>query len=266
MMLPVTSIARVLKSAVPIRVAGTPSPAATSTCSRSVHIVPPPRRGVRSFASWVAESCGPDARVLDIGAGCNLSGPLRPLVRQEPYLVGVDPDESILRNPCLDERHQMSMEDFATDHAEQFDAAFAIYVLEHVCHPPEFIAACARVLKPGGSLFALTLNMHQYFGLLTWASTRVGLSDRILERLKTPSVVAAYHFPTQYRLNSIRTVSHHLDAAGFSSVDFRCYDDTSRYGWYLPAGARWFAPVYTRTAYAIGSPELMGHLSFRAVK
>jgi SAM-dependent methyltransferase len=266
MMLPVTSIPRVLKSAASRRGAGAPSPPATSDCSRTVQVVPPPRQGVRSFVSWVAESCGPGARVLDIGAGCNLSGSLRPLLRQTPYLVGVDPDESILDNPCLDERHMMSMEDFATDHAGQFDAAFAIYVLEHVCHPREFVAACARVLKPGGSLFALTLNMHQYFGLLTWASTRIGLSDRILERLKTRSVVAAYHFPTQYRLNSIRTVSHHLDGAGFRSMEFRCYDDTPRYGWYLPAGARWFAPVYSRAAYAIGSPELMGHICFRAEK
>ena len=53
-------------------------------------------------------------------------------------------------------------------------------------------------------------------------------------------------------------------AAGFEQLEVRCYDATERYQWYLPPGLRWFAPTYTRLAYAVGRPGLMGHLSFRA--
>jgi 2-polyprenyl-3-methyl-5-hydroxy-6-metoxy-1,4-benzoquinol methylase len=230
-------------------------------------VVPaPPHHGVGSFSAWVAESCSAGSRVLNVGAGTNRSGELHAVTRRPPYLVGVDPDPSVLDNPSLHERHQMSLEEFASDHEEQFDVAFAVYVLEHVSAPDAFVTSCARLLRPGGRFFALTLNMHQSFGLVTWAASRTGTCDRLLSLLKPGHVIERYHFPTEYRLNSIRTVSGHLRAAGFRAVEFRCYDDARRYQWYLPAGARWLAPAYSRLAYAVGSPELMGHLSFRAVK
>jgi SAM-dependent methyltransferase len=234
--------------------------------SRHVSVVAPPRHGVGSFATWVAASCEPGAHVLNIGAGKNLSGGLRPLRRRAPYLVGVDPDAAVHENESLEERYQSSLEDFAPAHEEKFDTAFAVYVLEHVEDPQAFVASCARVLKPGGSLFALTLNVRQYFGLFTWATTRLGLSERLLERLKGRDVMEAYHFPTQYRLNSVPTVTRHLADAGFGSAEFRLYDDTKRYQWYFPQPLRWFPEAYTRTVYALGSPHLMGHLTFRAVK
>lgn len=122
------------------------------------------------------------------------------------------------------------------------------------------------MLRPGGSFFALTLNVRQYFGATTWTMSRLGVADAVLERLKGRDVVAGYHFPTEYRLNSVRTVRRHCAAAGFSSLEFRCYDDTPRYAWYLPERVRWAAGAYTRFAYAVGSPALMGHLTFRAVQ
>lgn len=95
------------------------------------------------------------------------SGSLRHLLRRSPYVVGVDPDEAIERNASLDERHRMTLEEYAADNVARFDIALAVYVLEHVAQPREFMAACARVLKPGGRLFGLTPNVHQYFGATT---------------------------------------------------------------------------------------------------
>ena len=180
--------------------------------------------------------------------------------------MGVDPDRAIHVNRVLDERHQTTLEIFAEGHPAEFDAAFAVYVLEHVAAPATFTSACATVLKPGASFFGLTLNVWQYFGGATCALARLGLSDRVLERLKGAEESHANHFPPEYRLNSLRTLQRHLDAAGFSSVEFRCYDATDRYQWYLPAGLRWFAPAYTHLAYRVGAPALMGHISFRAVR
>lgn len=229
-------------------------------------VVPPPRRPTAAFLRWVAEGCGPDAIVLDIGAGANRSGLLTPVLGTTSRLVGVDPDEDVLANPSLSEAHRTTLEEFAGHHPEEFDAAFAVYVLEHVARPAEFVRACSTVLRPGASLFGLTLNVWHYFGASTCALARLGLSDRVLEALKGAAEAHDHHFPPEYRLNSIGALVRHLDAAGFSSVELRCFEATDRYQWYLPAGLRWFAPAYTRLAYRVGVPGAMGHLSFRAVK
>ncbi len=234
--------------------------------TRSVTVVAPPVHGLHRFLSWVARDCRAGTRALDIGAGSNLSGGLDPIKRRSVHLVGLDPDASILSNASLDERYLQSLEEFADASGRLFDVAFAVYVLEHVSEPAAFTQACARVLRPGGSFFGLTLNLHQYFGLVTWAATRTGTSEWLLEKLKGDEVVAAYHFPTQYRLNTVNTLTSRLDDAGFESVEFRCFDDTVRYAWYLPNRLKWFAAGYTRAAYAVGTPALMGHISFRAVR
>ena len=241
-------------------------PTGAAMIDSTVQVVAPPRRSVRAFLRWVAESCEPGDRVLDIGAGVSHSGPLTPLTRKAVHLVGVDPDGAIELNGALQERHRTSLELFAEEHEGEFDAAFAVYVLEHVADPAAFMAACSRVLRPGGTFFALTPNVRQYFGATTWALTRLGLSDRVLERLKGHEDAHDHHFPPQYRLNSMSALRRHLDAAGFGTVDFRCFDETARYGWYLPDGLRWVAPAYTRLAYGIGRGCLMGHLSLRAEK
>ncbi len=234
--------------------------------SSAVTVVEPPQHVVRHLARWMSAYCEPGAAVLNIGAGEDRSGALTPLVRRAPHLVGVDPHEAIHRNESLDEQHQMSLEEFAADHQREFDLAFAVFVLEHVDEPAAFAQACERVLKPGGSLFALTLNVLQYFGAMTWALSRMGLSDHVLELLKGHDEVHDHHFPPEYRLNSVRSVSRYFEGAGFDSVEFRCYDAAERYQWYLPPGLRWFSTAYNRMAYAVGSPSLMGHLAFRAVK
>lgn len=233
---------------------------------RTVVATSPPPYVVRDFGKWVAESTPNGARVLNIGAGANLSGSLQQVRRRSGYLVGVDPHRSIHENEYLDERHEATLEAFAVDRRDEFDAAFSVFVLEHVADPDAFSQACARVIKPGGSLFGLTVNKYQYFGLTTWAATRLGISDWMLTRLKDRDVIDNYHFPTEYRINSIRRISRHLDEAGFSSVEFRCYEKTAMYEWYLPSGLRWFAGAYTKAAYGVGVPHLMGHITFRAIR
>lgn len=232
----------------------------------AVQVLAPPGRSLPVFAKWVAEACEPGSTVLNIGAGVNRSGPLLPLMRKSPYLVGVDPDEAIHSNQTLQERHRTSLQAFAPGHADEYDVTLAVYVLEHIEDPFGFTTACHRVLKPGGSFFALTLNVWQYFGALTRTLSRFRLSDPVLGMLKGNGELHSHHFPPEYRLNSIRTISRHLEAAGFRSVEFRCFEATERYQWYLPGALRWFPPAYSRLAYRIGSPNMMGHLSLRAVK
>ena len=235
-----------------------------SEFTTTVEVVAPPDHAVRWFARWVAESVTPSSDVVNIGAGRNLSGGLRPVRRKATHLVGIDPDESIWHNRGVDERYQASVQEFAADHEGEFDVALSVFVLEHVADPPSFTAACARMLRPGGVLFGLTVHKYQYFGLATWATTRLGLADVLLERLKGREVMSGYHFPTEYRMNSPRQVARHLRAAGFRSAEFRMFDKPDLYAWYLPGPLKPLAPAWTRMAYRVGSPHLMGHLSFRA--
>jgi len=225
-----------------------------------------PEHGVRSFARWVASECPEGARVLNVGAGCNLSGELRAVRRRAGVLVGVDPHESIRDNTSLDQRHQGTLEDFAADHPGEFDLAFSVFVLEHVSDPEGFTRACARVLKPGCSFMAITVNLWHYFGLCSWTANRLGVADRLLARLRDPDEVEEYHFPTEYRLNSVGAISDHLESAGFRSVDFRCWDLPSMYEPYLPERLGAFARLYSRGVYAVGSPQLMGHITCQAVR
>jgi len=51
-----------------------------------------------------------------------------------------------------------SVESLAMDMPGGFDAVTCMEMLEHVPDPASIIAACARLLKPGGRLFVSTLN------------------------------------------------------------------------------------------------------------
>jgi len=232
--------------------------------SREVIATPAPRGGVAGFAAWVAQECPQGGRVLNIGAGRNLSGRLRPVRRRAGHLVGIDPDPSIHANATVDEHHQASLEEYAQQDPEPFDLAFSVFVLEHVSDPGAFTAAGARVLRPGGALMGLTVNKWHYFGLATWAATRTGVSEPLLRRLRPHEEVAAYHFATEYRINTIHAMTAHLRRSGFTSVEFRCWDLPTMYEPYLPAPVRGFATAYDRWAYRIGSPHLMGHITFLA--
>ena len=227
---------------------------------------PAPRRAVPGFARWVADSLPPQACVLNIGAGAGLSGPMRPVRRRAERLVGVDPSPCVWQNPHLDERHERTLEEFALDHSAEFDLAFSVFVLEHVTNPEEFAQACARVLRPGGTLMGLTVNKWHYFGLTTWAATRLGISDWLLRRVRDPEAIEAYHYPTAYRCNTVRTVSRLLGDAGFSRVEFRMWDLPQMYTPYLPAPLTGFAATWNRAAYRLGQPQLMGNLTFKAVR
>jgi SAM-dependent methyltransferase len=229
-----------------------------------VRTVPSPPAAVPGFARWVAGECPPDARVLNIGAGRNLSGALKPVRRRAGVLVGVDPDPSIGDNTTLDEGHCQSLEDYAATGPEPFDLAFSVFVLEHVHDPKAFTDACSRVLQPGGVLMGLTVNMWHYFGLATWAATRAGVADRLLPHLRPQTQVDNYHFATEYRLNTIRAMMRHLGNSGFDAVEFRCWDLPSMYEPYLPTPVRGIAGLYNKAVYRIGSPHLMGHITFRA--
>ena len=231
----------------------------------TVTVVAPPQGPVRHFAGWVADSTPRGAAVLNVGGGCNASGDFPRIRRRAQSLVVVDPSARVEANSEADERFQLPLEDFSLEHANCFDVAFAVFVMEHVADPVGFTEAAARVLKPGGVFMALTINQWHYFGLTTWATSRLGLDEWLLRRVRNPEEVGEYHVHTEYRINSIRSISRHLEHAGFSEVEFRMWDLPRAYEPYLPDRLTGLATVWSRGAYRLRRPNLMGHLTFKAV-
>lgn len=231
----------------------------------SVAVVAPPVDPVRHFGRWVAASTPRGAAVLNVGGGCDASGELPGIRRRATTLVVVDPSPRVFGNTRADERHRMTLEDFSTDHQDRFDVAFAVFVLEHVAEPMGFTEAAARVLKPGGLFMALTVNQWHYFGLTAWATSRLGVDEWLLRRLRDPAEVEEYHVRTEYRINTVRSIRRHLGSAGFSTVELRVWDSPHVYEPYLPGRLTAMAAAWSRTVYRLDRPGLMGHLSLKAV-
>lgn len=230
-------------------------------------IVAAPADPVLALTRWAARHCPRGGTVLDVGAGEHASGSLAPLKRRGACLVGTDPDPAIERNLSLAERHLLPVEALGPEHDGRYDVVLSIFVLEHVEDPPAFAAACARVLKPGGSWFALTPNVRHYFGATACVSQRLGIQPRLLHLLAGHEEGHHHHrFPTHYRFNSSRTVERVCRDVGFADLDVRVYDAPDRYAWYLPAPVDRLPAHYSAVVYRLGLASMMGHLSFRAVR
>ena len=217
-----------------------------------------------AFPSWVAQYCNPTSVVLDVGAG---RGRLKsPAIIKEcaGSLVGVDPDPAITQNPYLDERYCSSIEDFAKEAEGRFDLLYSMMVLEHVTQPRAFFSACRSLLKPGGMFFAVTPNLWHYFGLTTKLCATLNLEEWVLDRLIGKSRKEEYHFPTAYRVNSVRAIQRMLMQTGFRDVEFQCFDQPFSYNYLVPKRLRCFPQMYSRAIYMLNMPHLMGHIMFRA--
>jgi SAM-dependent methyltransferase len=216
------------------------------------------------FPRWVTQYCDSTSIVLDVGAGKGRTGHAAIIRQKVARLVGVDPDASIVQNPYLDERCQASIEEFAKERDSNFDCLYSTSVLEHVTNPCKFLSACRSLLKPGGTLFSVTPNLWHYFGMATKLSASLRIEDWLLERLVGTQVKASYHFPTTYRLNSIRTLKHTLAYSGFREVEFRCFDQPNGFEYVFPKQLRWFPSFYSHLVYRLRLPQIMGLIMFRA--
>ncbi len=104
------------------------------------------------------------ARVLDVGCGGGLL--CEALAASGAHVTGIDLATALLDVARLHlhesglavEYREAAVETLAAERPGSFAAVTCMEMLEHVPDPAAVIAACARLLEPGGRLFVSTIN------------------------------------------------------------------------------------------------------------
>ncbi|WP_218354952.1 bifunctional 2-polyprenyl-6-hydroxyphenol methylase/3-demethylubiquinol 3-O-methyltransferase UbiG [Alteromonas lipotrueiana] len=107
-----------------------------------------------------------DKKVLDVGCGGGILA--ESMARMGAQVTGIDMAEASLevaRLHGLESGIQVNYdcvtaETYAAQHAGQFDVVTCMEMLEHVPDPASVVAACAQLVKPGGSVYFSTLNRN----------------------------------------------------------------------------------------------------------
>ena len=106
-------------------------------------------------------------RVLDVGCGGGILADS--MARKGAAVVGIDLASKALKVAHLHaleagtkdvEYKEISAEDMADKEPASFDVVTCMEMLEHVPDPSSVVAACARLVKPGGHVFFSTINRN----------------------------------------------------------------------------------------------------------
>jgi 2-polyprenyl-6-hydroxyphenyl methylase/3-demethylubiquinone-9 3-methyltransferase len=118
--------------------------------------------------NWIQESVAlKGCDVVDIGCGGGILADS--MARQGANVLGIDLATKALKvaqlhaleaqTPNIRYR-EISAEELATEQPGSFDVVTCMEMLEHVPDPASVVAACARLVKPGGWVFFSTLNRN----------------------------------------------------------------------------------------------------------
>jgi len=104
--------------------------------------------------------------VLDVGCGGGILA--EAMAGLGARVTGIDLAEKslkvaqlhLLESGCEVDYRALSAEDLAAQAPESFDVVTCMEMLEHVPDPASTVAACARLVRPGGSVFFSTINRN----------------------------------------------------------------------------------------------------------
>lgn len=105
-------------------------------------------------------------KLLDVGCGGGIFS--EALTKAGAQVTGIDMSPAAIKtanqhatdNNLNIDYQQITAEQFATNHIEQFDVVTCMELLEHVPDPASLITAAASMVKPGADLFFSTLNRN----------------------------------------------------------------------------------------------------------
>ena len=129
---------------------------------KPLHEINPLRLG------YIEQRCGGLAgkAVIDIGCGGGILA--ESMAIKEAKVTGIDMGKAPLSVAKLHglesgvhvDYQQITAEQMAEQHPAQYDVVTCMEMLEHVPDPSSVIAACAQLVKPGGTVFFSTLNRN----------------------------------------------------------------------------------------------------------
>jgi len=105
-------------------------------------------------------------KVVDVGCGGGILS--ESMALRGAQVKGIDMGETPLSVANLHsletgveiDYQQISVEELAEQEAGQYDVVTCLEMLEHVPDPASVIAACAKLIKPGGDVFFSTINRN----------------------------------------------------------------------------------------------------------
>ena len=105
-------------------------------------------------------------KVLDVGCGGGILS--ESMAKRGADVTGIDMGEKVINiaklhalQSKLDIDYQcISLEALTLEHGPIFDVITCMEMLEHVPEPSNIVSLCAKLLKPGGTLFMSTINRN----------------------------------------------------------------------------------------------------------
>lgn len=143
------------------------------------------------------------ARVLDVGCGAGLLS--EGMARRGAQVLGIDLAQASLEVAATHAREhnvqvqyrRQSAEQLAAEQPGEFEIVTCLEMLEHVPDPAQVVAACARAVQPGGTVFFSTINrnLKSFLLAIVGAEHVLGMLPRgthEYEKLIRPSELAGW--------------------------------------------------------------------------
>jgi 2-polyprenyl-6-hydroxyphenyl methylase/3-demethylubiquinone-9 3-methyltransferase len=163
---------------------------------------------------------GTAPRVVDVGCGGGILA--EALAKHGARVTGIDLSTLSLkvarqhaeRGALAIDYREIDVETLAREEAGTFDAVTCMEMLEHVPEPARVIAACARLLKPGGVAFFSTINRNfKAFAFAIVAGEYIlGLLPRgthSYRKLIRPTEMRAWANAAGLQFNAVASLMYH---------------------------------------------------------